>query len=501
MALASLCRNSDSELIFTGFIVDHGVRHDSSDEAARVAESLHTIGIVPMILRLDWNTSGNPAELTNFEAVARKLRYRALGKACYDAGIRSLLVGHHADDQAETVLGRIVSGYLGTGLAGIQAEVGIPECAGLYGVDGSGWGGSGMDSERSPRETMAIERGDVRICRPLLPFTKDQLVEVCRERNVQWFEDPTNADRKLTIRNTIRHLHGQAVLPVALQRSRLCSLAHTVNMRTASIDAEVQRLFETVKLDLDLRLGKVTFTIHRDTMESRSGFTSEAAIYRIKSSLLRKLMQLITGRSIPLQNLEAAIDLVFSKSPRSEVVQVGKVNIQPATARDLEKGDGSNTFVLCRQKPNASDVRMATQLTVRGKDSDCTDPTMDWLLWDHRYWIRVRYDGQKKSKGLESMSVRFLTPDVLGDIRRTLSKQQRHVLDQCLAAAKEYDVLWTLPVVIAQVQGREHVVSLPSLRWDNPNPLHDEDLDNLCSEIRYMSVDLKSSNTRHSIIS
>ncbi|KXJ86708.1 hypothetical protein Micbo1qcDRAFT_168193, partial [Microdochium bolleyi] len=67
------------------------------------------------------------------------MRYRHLGLECAFRGIGSLLVAHHADDQYETVLMRMLSGHPSRGLRGIRPTSEIPECEGLYGAFRSGW--------------------------------------------------------------------------------------------------------------------------------------------------------------------------------------------------------------------------------------------------------------------------------------------------------------------------------------------------------------------------
>ena len=108
MALASLC----SEIAqaekdcpsFAGLIVDHQLRKNSRHEAEKVAAELQRLRIRPVILTIDWTKHGDPSSLSNLETVARRLRYQALGTRCRHQAIMSLMVAHHADDQAETVL-------------------------------------------------------------------------------------------------------------------------------------------------------------------------------------------------------------------------------------------------------------------------------------------------------------------------------------------------------------------------------------------------------------
>lgn len=103
----------------------------------------------------------------NLEAYARRLRYRFLEEVRKDGDYDWIATGHHADDQAETVLMRVMEGSGIRGLTGIQ-----------------------------PRRCQII--------RPMLPFTRDQLREYAQARNLTYREDSSNLDRKLE-RNYVRH--------------------------------------------------------------------------------------------------------------------------------------------------------------------------------------------------------------------------------------------------------------------------------------------------------
>ncbi len=97
----------------------------------------------------------------------RRERYRFLEREAEARGCDVILTAHHADDQAETVLFRVLSG---TGLKGL----------------------------RGVRE----QRG--RILRPFLNVRKSALQEYCRSRNVPYLEDPSNRELNAP-RNYIRH--------------------------------------------------------------------------------------------------------------------------------------------------------------------------------------------------------------------------------------------------------------------------------------------------------
>ena len=110
------------------------------------------------------------------EDAARKVRYAALAQTAASLGLRSVLLGHHADDQAETLL---LALSRGAGLPGLAA---MPEC---------------------------FERHGMSFRRPLLGIAAKSLREWLAGQGVAVVDDPTNADTAFT-RNRIRH----AILPV-----------------------------------------------------------------------------------------------------------------------------------------------------------------------------------------------------------------------------------------------------------------------------------------------
>lgn len=141
----------------TALIVDHGLRPESAAEAATTASRLASAGIAARLVRLDGLERG--AALAER---AREARLRALAEACASAGILHLLLGHHANDQAETVLIRALGG---SGPAGLAAMLPLVETAGP------------------------------RILRPLLAVPPARLRQLLLSRGIEWVEDPSNSDR------------------------------------------------------------------------------------------------------------------------------------------------------------------------------------------------------------------------------------------------------------------------------------------------------------------
>ena len=144
------------------------------------------------------------------EEAARDARYRALTEAARQHGLSDVVLAQHADDQVETLLLALSRG------------------AGLPGL-------SGMPS--------LLEREGVRFHRPWLTASGDSLRETLRRLDIDWVDDPTNADTRYT-RNRIR----AQVLPALAQA--FPSFRHTF-ARSAAHAAQAQTLLrEVAQLDL-----------------------------------------------------------------------------------------------------------------------------------------------------------------------------------------------------------------------------------------------------------
>lgn len=145
-------------VVVLGLIVDHGLRAASAHEAALTMRRLSAHGIDARLLSL-----GDLRHGAALAERARIARYAALTACCRAAGIVDLLVGHHAGDQAETVLMRRRAHSGPDGLAGMAA---------------------------------LAETDDLRLLRPLLALPPDRLRATLRDAGIEWVEDPSNRDMR-----------------------------------------------------------------------------------------------------------------------------------------------------------------------------------------------------------------------------------------------------------------------------------------------------------------
>jgi tRNA(Ile)-lysidine synthase len=140
--------------------VDHGLRPEAAREARDVKHLARTLDVPHRTLR--W-TGAKPK--TGLPAAARAARYRLLAKAARASGATHILTAHTRDDQAETLLMRILRG---SGIAGLAAMA---------------------------RET---EREGVWLARPLLDIPKSRLVATLDRAKIAFVDDPTNRDMSFT---------------------------------------------------------------------------------------------------------------------------------------------------------------------------------------------------------------------------------------------------------------------------------------------------------------
>lgn len=502
MALASLsagfARANDWSPDFFGFIVDHKMRPGSTEEALRVADELGKLDINPRILTLDWISAGDPSKLDHVESAARRLRYQALGRACRDLSIRSLLVAHHADDVAETVLTRLLHSFYGSGLRGILSERPIPECEGLYGVHESG------QPHAQHQSHIHTETGGVRLIRPLLAFYKAELFNYCREVGVNWFEDPTNSDPTFTTRNTVRYLQKLELLPVALRTPRLLKLAKEATDAEATTETMAAEIFGKIPIHLDLSMGCATCKIPRDRPLSSS--LSAKQKHAVETCLIKKLLRLVSPNlELTQQSIHGARNFILSRPYLNglydadvDTHQAGRVQIVR-----IGRQHDSTEYIIQRSLPERFQ-KSAQQLYLNAcgeASSHCTHLESDWHLWDGRYWVRVA--GPSKAAPMGSIaSVRFLTAKALAELRKSLRRHEVSYLDKILHVAPG-KYRFTLPAIFIHEFEAEQLVALPSLGWSRqgwirwpsaPKNITGVQRASWWWDIRYKHIDIHNSN-------
>jgi len=192
----------DRGLTFTALTVDHGLRPNSDQEACQVGAWLNARGIAHHILTWTEGTSRTGA----VQERARQARYGLMRDWCRDNDVNHLLVAHHMEDQAETVLMRLSKG---SGLMGLAAMARVRD------MDG------------------------VALVRPLLDTPKARLRATLQAAGQDWVEDPSNqnpAFERVRVRRLLNHLQTDGVSAERLAgAARACAVVRDVLDRAADV--------------------------------------------------------------------------------------------------------------------------------------------------------------------------------------------------------------------------------------------------------------------------
>ena len=216
LALAELLINSRRRFNFELAIAhfEHGLRgKDSLDDAAFVKTFAEERGIKFIGGRGDVKAFATENKIS-VETAARILRYEFLSKVKSDLNFDAIALAHHADDQAETILMRLLRGATSEGLSAMKFKTFSAE----YGL----------------------------LIRPLLRFRKAELENFCREKNLSPRLDKTNFETDAT-RNKIR----LELIPTlekfnpALVET-LCRLGIVAAEESDFISAQAEKIFPAV---------------------------------------------------------------------------------------------------------------------------------------------------------------------------------------------------------------------------------------------------------------
>ena len=183
--------------------VDHGLRPESADEPKAVAALCARLGVRHHVLL--WKGAKPTSRL---QERAREARYRLLVDHAKAIDADALMTAHHADDQAETVLFRLLRG---SGLAGLR----------------------GMD--------VMSARDGVTIARPLMGLKKRDLIAFAKARETPFIDDPSNVDPRFArtrLRALLARLDEEGLNAEALDR--LARRARETEEALAYLTAEVE---------------------------------------------------------------------------------------------------------------------------------------------------------------------------------------------------------------------------------------------------------------------
>lgn len=192
-------------IVIDAYTVDHALRAESAQEAQKVGAWIKGWPCVShTILRWD----GDKPDSRILEE-ARFARYDLMAQAMGRSGAHYLFIAHHADDQAETFLIRLAKG-------------------------------SGLDGLSCMKPSQKME-SSMTVLRPLLAWSKDDLVKICRENNIPYVDDPTNKNEHY-LRPRLRAAK-EILEEEGLSAKRLCMTARRISRAREALEAAADSLF------------------------------------------------------------------------------------------------------------------------------------------------------------------------------------------------------------------------------------------------------------------
>ncbi len=241
---------NDLDLNLEALHVNHMIRSDDADKDENFCKVFcDKLNIPITIIREDIPALAEK-EKKGLEETARNFRYKVLNEIADNNGFDKIAVGHHADDQVETVLFRI---FRGTGRSGL---IGIP---------------------------IKLNK----IIRPLLHVTKKDILEFLKDEKIEFCYDFSNEDNNFT-RNYIRN-------------SLLKDIRKNIN---SSIDSIILNVADTL-LEEDRFLESIVLEKAKESVSKSRGGKIELALdlfcsYDIwlRRRLLRYCLSAISGDSL-----------------------------------------------------------------------------------------------------------------------------------------------------------------------------------------------------------
>jgi tRNA(Ile)-lysidine synthase len=281
---------------------NHQLRGRASDADEKLAcQTAADLGLKFFAGRADVKAFAKKSRFS-IEMAARKLRHEFLARTAQAQKISIVALAHHADDQVELFFLRVLRGAGGEGLAGMKWQSPSP----------------------------AAEK--ITLVRPLLNFTKTELLAFARENKIRFREDATNASSDF-LRNRIRN----ELVPL-LQKKYQPGLTKTVLRLMEITGAEAEFVNGAARQWLDEKSGK---------RKAESGNNAASRFQNLSLAVQRKVLQ----RQLAEQGVSADFELVeqlrktpgnfFSINSGLSVARdaAGKINLREQLHNSFNAGE------------------------------------------------------------------------------------------------------------------------------------------------------------------
>ena len=255
--------SSQYSLTLSAVYIDHGLRPEDIDREIAFCKSFaSSIDITFNVRHVRVSSDPQIRKSQNLHDELRYLRYSEYRKLAFELGAASIALGHTMDDQAETLLMRLLRG---TGLRGM---------GGIYPVNCG-------------------------IIRPLLEVSRHEIEGFLKEQRQELINDPSN-QKDIYLRNRIRH----SVIPILKQLNPNLSETLTRTSDSNRDDEDLLELITTIELE------NLFFSKTSDTVELY--LAPFMQLHRaMKRRVIRRCVEAIAGlRGINLNHIDAVITLL-----------------------------------------------------------------------------------------------------------------------------------------------------------------------------------------------
>lgn len=414
--------------------IDHKLRKESTKEANSINKLLSDLPVKHVVLPIETTINSN-----QMEKHARELRYKLMKDYCEKNKINNIFMGHHFDDQLETFMIRLNSNSTIFGLVGMEYKS-------SYFI-------------QSPFENL-------KIIRPLLDVTKDEIYDYANIENLKWFEDHTNSDESITRRNFYRKLlkdNRQLRVEISGVWLKVRKVVDDINESVKLLDEELIHNFDIeqgtgyLKMKIPQHISnKYNWIVLDRWLFNKIWFVSPIGQYRYRFTSINSKSGVFvnqTGRSLSedIWNMKLDHNPHHDSHPRHPNHHNMKFTLLNCLF-SVSKTNGDILIRVYRAKEYARHKPIQMQLHLENENEN--ENENDWIFFDNRYFLRFKVDMQPNLENISDYALEIY------DDRKHFSALK--------LSFNEYDDIRRkanchIPVLLGKKDSQSRLVGFPTL--------------------------------------
>ena len=386
--------------------VNHQVRRESIDEEEYITDFATTNNLELHIMHLEKN------DTENFQSYARSERYKFFFKIMKEVKGDYLLLAHHANDNMETILMRLIRG------SSLKGYAGMIDC---------------------------LDMNDFKIVRPFLSILKEDLIEYVNKHKIKYYEDYSNTKDVYT-RNRIR----KELIPIIFKEEinshlKFSEFSNTISEASKIVEEKIDSIIETYDIGNDC----VSFNVN-DFLD-KSNFLQEEILFK----LLKKyeLSKVNISEIIKLIKTNKKNLKVEFKNSFTVVKEYDKITILNYLLKPLD-------FSVVIDKIKTYNINDTIDIIVSKSDSNFI-PSPD-LLWYNSNMLPVVVRSRKPGDKILLESGYKKVKDLLIDLK--VAKRER---DNILIMEKDDEILAVIgirkSIYLKKIENNDILINVRSI--------------------------------------